>query len=386
MKTFAVGSGRRRTLIEAAALLSAFALLLPYPEHAGWKWIPGTSSILLALYLLSIREPRGRESRRVALGGFLPPRDRTIAVSSILLSLGFFVVPEAVERVPSLEGGAAMMALPFLACLVLTGIHSYLGIHVTTRGVIFVDLSLAQIAALGSTFAFVLGHGPESTTSYVFSLAFTMVGAALFALSRMKDGDVPQEAVIGIAYAGATALVVLAVSRGPQGAEHIEKMLTGSILWVGGDVVRETAGIYSLVGIFHYVFNRIFRTISEDPRAAERAGLGVRFWDFLFYASFGFVITSSVALAGVLLVFSFLVVPAVVSGMFTADPARRLWIGWLVGTVASVAGLIFSYEADLSSGPAVVVSFGSALVLASASRAAFRLSRSRRGKTGGRTT
>ncbi len=291
-------------------------------------------------------------------------KTRIILYSSILLALGFFLVPAAIRVIPVLPESVSFMALPFLACLILTGIHTYLGIHVITRGVIFVDLSLAQIAALGTTYAFILGHSPTSTTAYVLSLAFTFVGAGVFALSRLKEREVPQEAIIGIAYACATALTVLLVSRAPHGAEHIKEILTGSILWVREEGIKETAKIYSLVGVMHVVLYRVFTLISTDSSRARARGMNVRLWDFLFYVSFGFVITSSVAIAGVLLVFCFLVIPAVISTLYTDRTGSKLLIGWTAGTVVSVLGLLLSYTLDFSSGPAVVSLFGLALILA----------------------
>ncbi len=357
-------------------------------EPGGPIWLPGTLSLLFAGLLLkrSFREYARAKGAFDEPVRFLPI-DRIVAISSILLGLGFFVIPMSIHLVHVLPASISFMALPFLACLVLTGIHTYLGIHVIAREVIFVDLSLAQIAALGTTYAFILGHNPGSSTSHVFSLTFTFVGAAVFALSRLKERDVPQEAIIGIAYASATALTLLAISRAPHGAEHIKEILTGSILWVKEEGIRETAAIYGIVGIFHVVFFRIFSLISTNPSGARSLGIHVRFWDFLFYLSFGFVITSSVAIAGVLLVFSFLVIPAVISALFTDRIGRKLFIGWTAGTIVSLIGLLISYTFDFSSGPAVVSLFGLALVVAALAKSIFirgdvqgpTISRSRRG-------
>lgn len=295
-----------------------------------------------------------------AEGRFLPP-SRIAAFSLLILGIGFLGIPALIGMIPLLPESLAFMALPFLACLILTGIHTYLGLHVIEREVIFVDLSLAQIAALGSTFAFVLGFHPGSGTSYVVSLVFTVFGAAVFAMSRLGRRGVPQEAVIGIAYACATAITLLLISRAPHGAEHIKEMLTGSILWVDEETIVKTARIYSVVGVFHVLLFRVFTFISHDPRGAASSGLSIRTWDFLFYLSFGFVITSSVAVAGVLLVFAFLVIPSVLSALFTRRTGVRLLIGWLVGTTVSVLGLIVSYTLDFSSGPAVVTILGISL-------------------------
>ncbi len=259
---------------------------------------------------------------------------------------------------------------PFLACLILVGIHAYLGIHVLARGVIFVDIALAQIAALGSTAAFLAGFDPETLPSWFCSLVFTFVGAAIFALSRNLRERVPQEAFIGITYAVAAALSILLISKSPHGDEHLKNILVGNLLWITPRHVAVIAALYAGVGAFHYAFRRRFLTMSFDHRAPESKGRSAVLWDLLFYMSFGFVITSSVQIAGVLLVFSFLVVPAVFAAMFATSVAMRLVISWALGFLVSVAGMTVSYRADLPTGAAIVATFGAALLLAAAVRAA----------------
>jgi len=265
-------------------------------------------------------------------------------------------------------GGFEVMLAPFLMCLVLTGIHGYLGIHVLSRKVIFVDLALAQIAALGSTFAFILGydaahHGEDATVVYWFSLIFTLLGAAIFAITRMRNERVPQEAFIGIIYASASALAILIVSKAPGEGEHIKQMLVGNILLVETSTIWKTAGIYSAIGLFHYLFRRQFFLISLDPERAAREGYRIRLWDFLFYSSFGVVITSSVAVAGVLLVFTFLVVPAACAVLLAGGVRARIFLAWGIGLITSLAGILLSYTADLPTGPSVVGTFAGVLVL-----------------------
>ena len=255
------------------------------------------------------------------------------------------------------------MAAPFAACLVLVGIHAYLGIHVLAREVIFVDLSLAQIAALGTTLAFLAGYSLESRTAYFFSLGATLLGAGVFGLTRMRHGRVSQEAIIGIVYAVSAAAGVLVIDRAPHGAEHLKHMLVGSILWVTWPEVLKTAAIYAVVGIFHWIFRKRFLTISFDEEEAARRAWSIRTWDFLFYASFGFVITSSVPIAGVLLVFAFLIVPAVCATLFADRVGVRLVIGWGIGFVVSALGCSLSYAADLPTGATVVCVFGLVLLL-----------------------
>jgi ABC-type Mn2+/Zn2+ transport system permease subunit len=203
----------------------------------------------------------------------------------------------------------ALMWVPFLMCLVLTGIHAYLGIHVIAREVVFVDIALAQIAALGATAAFLVGFDPEDPGSYWFGLAATIAGALVLALTRSRTRHVSQEAVIGVVYAVSSAAAVLLADRSPHGAEHLRTMLVGSILAVRAPDVAKVAVLYTAVGLFHWLCRRPFFLISLDPGRAFREGWRIRLWDFLFYASFGVVVASSVRVAGVLLVFSYLIVP-----------------------------------------------------------------------------
>ncbi len=256
-----------------------------------------------------------------------------------------------------------VMAPAFIECLILVGIHSYLGLHVIRRKVIFVDLALAQIAALGTTVGFLFGILPGSSGAYWFSLTFTFIGAAIFSITRIKNDKIPQEAVIGLAYAIAASVSILVIDKAPHGAEHIKEILTGSILWVKWSTIRNAAIVYSLVGIFHFIFRKKFILISENPTKAYEQGLAVRFWDFLFYVSFGIVITHSVGTAGVLLVFVFLVVPAIASMLVFDELWKQLVFGWTMGVIVSVIGLYISYIADIPSGPTVVTLYGVMLVL-----------------------
>jgi zinc/manganese transport system permease protein len=252
---------------------------------------------------------------------------------------------------------------PFLASLILTGIHAYLGVHVVERGVIFVDLALAQIAALGATVAILAGMDPHGTEAYWLSLAFTFMGAALFAFVRTRRSHIPLEAFIGIAYAVASAAAILAMSKATGETEHLKDMLVGNILAISMRDVAKTAVLYGAIGAFHYIFRRQFLLISTNPAAAEANGLKIRLWDFLFYASFGFVVTSSVAIAGVLLVFCYLIVPSVGAMLFADGIGRRLAIGWTMGTLVSALGVYFSVLLDLPTGATIVCTFGAVLIV-----------------------
>lgn len=253
--------------------------------------------------------------------------------------------------------------VPFLACLVLTGIHAYLGLHVLARGVIFVDLALAQVAALGITVAFLAGHPIQSDAAYWYALAFTVGGALLFAVSRARRPRIPQEAIIGIVYAVGAAVAVLVVDRAPQGSEHIKQLLVGSILTVTPAEVGTLALLYAVIGALHWVIRRPVLEISLDPEGALARGRRIRWWDFLFYVSFGVVVTSSVRIAGVLLVFAYLIVPAAAGALLARSVAGRLLIGWGLGLLASLAGLTASYAWDLPTGATVVTTFGALLAL-----------------------
>src|ERR1041385_9468319 len=260
----------------------------------------------------------------------------------------------------------AFLLPPFVASLILTGIHAYLGVRVVERGVIFVDLSLAQIAALGATIAILLpisGGDPHAPVVYWISLAFTFIGALVFSTIRSKRARIPQEAIIGICYAVASAAAILAMSKATSESEHLKDMLVGNILAVSWPEVGKTAILYGVIGFFHFVFRHKFLTISMDPRKAEAEGISIRLWDFLFYASFGFVVTSSVAIAGVLLVFCYLIVPSVAAMLYADSIGKRLAIGWTMGTVVTALGVYLSLMLDLPTGATIVCTFGLVLTI-----------------------
>ncbi len=246
--------------------------------------------------------------------------------------------------------GLELMLPPFVACMILVAMLSYLGLHVIAREVIFVDLSLAQMAALGSLSALLFHVAPESSLTYVFALLATAVGAFLFALTRTSAhggsgaGRVPQEAFI------------------PGGGEAVEKTLVGSLLWVTWPTIVKLAIAYAALGVFQFALRRRFLTISFHPAEAEAQGWKIRWWDFFFYLSFGVVITLAVPIAGVLMVFSFLVVPAVIANLFTADKRKLTIIAWSSGALASILGLWLSYTQDLPTGPLVVCMYGLLLI------------------------
>ena len=260
-----------------------------------------------------------------------------------------------------------LMLPPFVACMILVAIHSYLGLHVIAREVIFVDLSLAQMAALGTTFGLLLRVAPDSITTHLLAVAFTLIGAAVFAASRTRGrGRVPQEAIIGIVYVVASAAVLLIADKAPRGEDVVKDILVGSILWVTWTTIAKLAAAYLAIGLFLFLLRRRFETVSFEPKRAEADGWRIRWWDFLFYAAFGIVITFSVPIGGVLVVFSFLVVPAVTAFLFTRNPRILTVISWTTGALASAAGLALSYKYDLPTGPVIVCTFGVILAIAGA--------------------
>jgi zinc/manganese transport system permease protein len=264
------------------------------------------------------------------------------------------------------------LILPFLASLILTGIHAYLGVHVVERGVIFVDLALAQIAALGATTAILIGMDPHGTSAYWMSLGFTFVGAGIFTFVRSRQKRIPLEAFIGITYAVASAAAIIAMSKATGETEHLKDMLVGNILAVSKHDVIKTALLYGAIGIFHFIFRKKFLAISLSHNSVEpQPEMNVRLWDFLFYASFGFVVTSSVAIAGVLLVFCYLVVPSVGAMLFADRIGTRLAIGWTMGTLVSALGCYCSVFFDTPTGATIVCTFGAVLVVMAVVRGLF---------------
>jgi len=257
------------------------------------------------------------------------------------------------------------LAAPLAMCLVIASIHVYLGMHVLQRGVIFVDLALAQLAALGATVAGVLDEEhAEGAVAHLAAFAFAALGAALFALAGRARQHVSQEAVVGIVYAVASSAMVLVLSRAPHGAEHMKAMLVGSLLLSTWEDVARVAGAYVLLGGVQYALRERFVQMSWEPQRGVPTG-----WDFAFYLLFAMAITLSVQVAGVLLVFSYLIVPAVITRLFQERLGPRLLAGWAVAVLASLGGLAASWSWDLPTGAAIVAAFGLLLALAATTRA-----------------
>jgi len=256
------------------------------------------------------------------------------------------------------------MKWPLLACLLLPGILVYFGLHIVRRGVIFVDLALAQVATLGTAWCLMRGHDVHDLHTYLWSIGFTLAGALIFTLTRSREHHrVPQEALIGIVYVVAAAAGLLLLSRTSEGNEELKRMLIGDVLTVSWPEIWQTFLFYAAIGATYFVFRRQFLAITFDPARAQADGLSIRWWDFLFYALFGLVVVSFVQIGGVLLVFSYLIVPAVCANFLAVRLGSLLVIGWGVATLAGVGGLIASYQLDLPTGAAIVCALGAALVI-----------------------
>jgi zinc/manganese transport system permease protein len=259
----------------------------------------------------------------------------------------------------------SFIAWPLIASLILPWLLVYLGLHIVQRGVIFVDLALAQTAALGTCMAMLLGYDAHDWQSYLLSLGFTFAGAVVLTFTRTREQRVPQEALIGIVYVVAAAAAILALSKGAGGKEELQRSLVGELLVVQKGEVLRTFGFFAAVGAAHYFFRKKFLAISMDPESAAASGVNVRWWDFLFYMLFGLVVTSFVHIGGVLLVFSYLVIPAVCAAYLVSSFRVRFAIGWGIATISSVISLFLAVKADLPIGAAIVCVLGVALVLVS---------------------
>ena len=258
------------------------------------------------------------------------------------------------------------MFWPIAACVLLPWLLVYLGLHVVQRGIIFIDIAMAQMASLGICLAVLIGYEPENLLTYIIGLGVTLIGAAIFSVTGKRASPVPQEAIIGIAYVVSAAAAVLLLSRSPHGNEEIRNMLVGDITVVSAAEVWKCFGVFITVGAVHFGLRKQFLLISFERDTAYQRGLRVRWWDFLFYATFGLVVTIFVRVAGVLLVFSYLIAPAVCAVILARSIAPRLIIGWAISLVGGIGGLFFSFWWDLPSGAAIVCTFGALLALVSA--------------------
>jgi zinc/manganese transport system permease protein len=256
-----------------------------------------------------------------------------------------------------------LMKWPLIASLILPWLLVYLGLHIVQRGVIFVDLALAQTAAFGTCVSMLAGYDVHDWQSFACSQVFTFTGAVVLTFTRGRDQRVPQEALIGIVYVVAAAAAILALSKSAGGHEELQRSMVGELLVVPPIEVMKTFGLYVVLGVVHFLFRKKFLAISANPKQAEASGLNVRWWDFVFYMLFGLVVTSFVHIGGVLLVFSYLVVPAVCATYLVNSIPARFAVGWAIATGASMVSLFITAKVDLPIGAAIVCALGVALIL-----------------------
>ena len=255
-----------------------------------------------------------------------------------------------------------VMKWPLVACLLLPGILVYFGLHIVRRGIIFVDLALAQVAALGMCLCLMLGHDPHDFHTYLWSLGFTLIGALIFTFTRTRENHrVPQEALIGIVYVVAAAAILL-LSKSTAGNEELKNTLVGDVLNVSQSQVWQTFALFAVIAVIHLLFRKRFLALTFNATGATEPR--ARWWDFLFYATFGLVVTSFVQIGGVLLVFSYLVVPAVCANLLATSLGTMLAIGIAAAMLGGVGGLAVSYQFDLPTGAAIVCMLGLVLIIA----------------------
>lgn len=256
------------------------------------------------------------------------------------------------------------MAWPLAACLLLPGILVYYGLHIVRRGVIFVDLALAQVAALGICVSILTHHDSHDWETLAWSFVFTLIGAAIFTLTRRHDHHVPQEALIGIVYVVAAAAAIVMLSGSPHGAEELKETLVGDMLYVqSARQVFLPFSLYAAIGLVHFIFRRKFLMITFEPERAVKEQISIKWWDFLFYALFGMVVTTFVHIGGVLMIFSYLIVPAVCANFLAAALLPRLIIGLVTSSVAGSIGLYASARFNWPVGPSIIVALGATLLV-----------------------
>jgi len=244
-------------------------------------------------------------------------------------------------------------------------ILGHLGIHVLKREIIFIDIALAQIAAVGSIVAhLVFGVHGDSLTAYASAYGFVLLVSGFYALVRSRVVQIPLEAVIGVSYAIAAAGALFLVGTAPGGHVHIQEMLAGSLLWTTWTDIFTSLAVFSAVGLCFYVLRKPMNRISDNYRNSHVSRAKIIGWDFLFYALLGLVITLAVRMAGVVVIFAFLIIPATVSAIFSSHSSVRLAITWIFGIVSSSGGLLFAYYLDFSVGPAIAMLLGMGLGIA----------------------
>jgi zinc/manganese transport system permease protein len=222
----------------------------------------------------------------------------------------------------------------FMLSVVLLGIHSYYGLHIIERGIIFTDLGIGQMAAFGAAVSILAFDGKFM---YPVSLLFSLVGAFLIALSTKRARH--HEAFIGLLYAFGMSAAVIALSRAPRGAEEMEHLVAADILFVSMHAVLKTAALYAVIGaVLWFGLGRLRGTWRE----------------LVFFGTFSLTVTSSVNLAGVLVVFAILVAPAFIVSSLRCSFRAKLLLAWGIGTAINLVAIVASYFLDLPTGHTVV--------------------------------
>ncbi len=239
-------------------------------------------------------------------------------------------------------------------------LHTYIGLHIIRRTLIFSDLVLDQLAAFGAMVGIALGIEYGTSTSYLSALIAVLFGALLLALMKPKGRTIPREAVIGIMYVMALVASLLLGDKLCGGGTYVTKTLSGSMLWVTWPLVLVTAVTYLVLIIFHFFFKDKFISLVERPGTNSNE----RLWDFLLFTTQGIITVLIVPIAGVLLAYAFLMIPATIASLFTRKWLLAVLVGWFIGFSACVAGICASYFLNLPYGPTLVLSLGICFVFA----------------------
>lgn len=250
------------------------------------------------------------------------------------------------------------LATPIAASILLAGVLGYFGTHILARGIIFIDIAIAQIAALGTMIGLLLGFAEESAGVQFFSYLATLIVIGSFSFLRTKESVIPAEAVIGIIYCLGLALALLLAERIPGGSNYITKTITGNILWVTWDKVLKIALLFAGIGLIHLVFGVKFISLSEICRINQGFQLKNKLYNLLFYVTFSIVVVKSVQIGGIFLVFTLLIAPSVAAALYFQSWLSRMVWSWLIGIFGAVAGILLSYTFNVSNGPAIVVLLG----------------------------
>ena len=250
------------------------------------------------------------------------------------------------------------LAAPITVSIILAGILSYFGNHILSRGIIFIDIAVAQIAALGTMIGLLLGFAEESGSVKMISYIFTIAVISVFALTKFKKQVISQEAIIGIFYFLALGIAMRLAEKIPGGSNFISKTITGNLLWVTWKSVLSCLIMIVGIGIIHVIFRRQFIKISDSKNGLPYSLWKTRAYELLFYITFSMVIVKAVPIGGVFFVFTLLIAPASAATLFTDSWKKRLIWSWIIGLTVAVAGMYLSYTMHISNAQAIVTRMG----------------------------